>query len=134
MEPTCTGAWRYNTKLHDWNLHVTKKMYLWVRKIFAKCFSDWGTDGNIIKISCHSRLFFALYLLVNSVIIMVIAGKAVERVFILKQFFSYLRNQGWLFSLGALRKIHPWVRLNGLFDFCTPWNCQKIYDFLWNLW
>ena len=134
MEPTCTGAWRYNTKLHDWSLHVTKKMYLWERKVLAKSFSGWGTDGNIIKISCHSRLFFALYLLVNSVIIMVIAGKAVERVFILTQFFSYLRKQEWLFSLGALRRIHPCVRLNGLFDFCTPWNCQKIYDSLWNLW
>ena len=22
------------------------------------------------------------------------------------------------------------MRLNGLFDFCTPWNCQKIIDFL----
>ena len=31
-----------------------------------------------------------------------------------------------MFSLGALNRIHPWVRLNGLSDFCTPWNCQKI--------
>ena len=22
------------------------------------------------------------------------------------------------------------MRLNGLFDFCTPWTCQKIIDFL----
>ena len=22
------------------------------------------------------------------------------------------------------------MRLNGLFDFCTPWNCQEIIDFL----
>ena len=62
---------------------------------------------------------------------MTIARKVVERVFILIQkFFSFLRKQGWLFSLGALKGIHPWVRLNGLFDFCTPWNCQKIKDFL----
>ena len=31
-----------------------------------------------------------------------------------------------MFSLGASNRIHPWVRLNGLSDFCTPWNCQKI--------
>ena len=34
-----------------------------------------------------------LYLLVNSVIIMVIARKSVERVFILIQFFSYLKKR-----------------------------------------
>ena len=61
---------------------------------------------------------------------MTIARKVVERVFILIQFFSYLRKQRWLFSLGALKRIHPWVRLNGLFGFCTPWNCQKIIDIL----
>ena len=105
-------------------------MYLCQRKIFAKSFSGWGTDRNIIKISCHSRLFFVPHLLVNSVIIMVTARKAVEHVFVLIQFFSYLRKQGWLFSLSALRRIHPWVRLNGLFNFCTPWNCPKIIDFL----
>ena len=22
------------------------------------------------------------------------------------------------------------MRLNGLFDFCAPWNCQKVIDFL----
>ena len=77
-----------------------------------------------------SRLFFVLHLLANRVIIMTIARKVVERVFILIQFFSYLRKQRWLFSLGALKRIHPWVRLNGLFDICTPCNCQKIYDFL----
>ena len=75
-------------------------------------------------------LLFVLHLLVNSVIIMVIARTAVERVFILIQFFCYLRKQGWLFSLGALRRIHPWLPLNGLFDFCTLCNCQKIVDFL----
>ena len=58
------------------------------------------------------------------------ARKVEERVFILIQFFSYLRKQGWLSSLSALKRIHPWVRLNGLFDFCTPWNCQKIIDIL----
>ena len=96
----------------------------------AKSFSGWGADRNIIKISCHSRLFFVLHLLANSVIIMAIARKAVERVFILIQFFPYSRKQRWLFSFGALKRIHPWVHLNGLFDFCTPWNCQKIIDFL----
>ena len=85
-------------------------------------FSGWGTDRNI-KISCHSWLFFVLHLLVNSVIIMAITRKAVEHVFILIQFFSYLRKQGWLLTFGALERIHPWVRLNGLFDFC---NRQKI--------
>ena len=73
--------------------------------------------------------FFVLHLLINSVIIMVITRKAVERVFILIQFYSYLRKQGCLFSFGALRRIHPLVCLNGLFDFCTPWNWQKIIDF-----
>ena len=61
---------------------------------------------------------------------MATARKVEERVFILIQFFSYLRKQGWLSSLGALKRIHPWVRLNGLFGFCTPWNCQKIIDIL----
>ena len=74
--------------------------------------------------------FFVLILLVNRVIIMTIARKTVERVFIVIQFFSYLTKQAWLFSLSALKRIHPWVRLNGLFDFCTPWSCQKIIDFL----
>ena len=105
-------------------------MYLCEREIFAKSFSGWGTDRNIIKISCHSRLFFVLILLVNRVIIMTIARKTVERVFIVIQFSSYLTKQAWLFSLSALKRIHPWVRLNGLFDFCTPWSCQKIIDFL----
>ena len=105
-------------------------MYICERKIFAKSLSGSSTDRNIIKISCHSRLFFVLHLLVNSVIIMVIARKVVERVFVLIQFFSYLRKQGWLFSLGSLRRIPPCVRLNGLFDFYTLWNCQKIIDFL----
>ena len=86
-------------------------------------FSGWGTDRNIIKISCHSRLFFVLHLLVNIVIIMAITRKAVEHVFILIQFFSYLRKQGWLFTIGAFEWIHPWARLNELFDFC---NRQKI--------
>ena len=116
--------------LYHLSLHVTKYMYLCKRKIFAKYFNGWGTDRNIIKISCHSRLFFVLHLLVNSEIVMVIARKVVDCVFTLIQFFSYLRKQGWLFSLGTLRRIHQWVRLNGLFDFCTPWNWQKIIDFL----
>ena len=37
---------------------------------------------------------FVLHLLVNSVIILAIARKAVERVFIRIRFFSYLRKQG----------------------------------------
>ena len=112
-----------------WSLHVTKLMYLCERKIFAKSFSGWGTDRNI-KISCHSGLFFVLHPLVNRIIIMAIARNVLECVFILIQFFSYLWKQRWLFSLGALIRIHPGVRLNGLFDFCTLWNCQKIIDFL----
>ena len=64
-------------------------------------FSDCGTDRNIIKISCHSRLFFVLHLLLNSVIIMAITRKPVEYAFILIQFFSYLRKQGWLLTLGT---------------------------------
>ena len=84
-------------------------------------FSGWGTDRNI-KISCHSRLFFVLHLFVNIVIIMAITRKAAEHVFILIQFFSYLRKQGWLFTTGALDWIHPWAHLNELFDFC---NRQK---------
>ena len=40
------------------------------------------------------RLFFVLHLLVNSVIIMAIARKAVEHFFILTQFFPYMRKQG----------------------------------------
>ena len=93
MESTCTEVY----------MSPNKCTYIVCeRKIFAKSFSGWGTDRNMIKISCHSRLFFVLHLLVNSVIIMVIARKAVEHVFISIQFFSYLRKQGWLFSLGAL--------------------------------
>ena len=104
-------------------------MYLFERRIFAKSFSSWGTDRNTVKISCHNRLFFVLHLLVNSVIIMAIARKAVKCVFILMQFFSYLGKQRWLFSLSELERIHPWVRLNALLDFCTFWNRQKIMDF-----
>ena len=100
-------------------------------KVLWNWFSGWGTDRSIIKISCHSRLFFALHLLVNSVIIIAITRKAVEHVFILIQFFSYLRKQGWLFTLGALEWIHPWVRLNELFDFC---NRQKIVMVLGEGW
>ena len=48
--------------------------------------SGWGTDRNIIKIFCHSRLFFVLHLLLNSVIIMAITRKVVEHVSILIQF------------------------------------------------
>ena len=99
-------------------------------KIFAKRFSSWGIDRNITKTSCHSRLFLVLHLLVNTVIIMAIARKGVERVFILIQFFSCLIKWGLLFRLGVLKRNHPCVRLNGLFDFCIPWNCQKIIDFL----
>ena len=105
-------------------------MYLCGKKIFAKSFSGWGADKNIIKISCHSRLFFVLHLLVNRITILTIARNLVEHVFILIQFFFYLRKQGWLFSFGALKRIHPWVRLNGLFDFYAPSCCQKIKDFL----
>ena len=105
-------------------------MYLCGKKIFAKSFSGWGADRNIIKISCHSRLFFVLHLLVNRITILTIARNLVEHVFILIQFFFYLRKQGWLFSFGALKRIHPWVRLNGLFDFYAPSCCQKIKDFL----
>ena len=90
-------------------------------------FSGWGTDRNIIKISCHSRLF----LLLNSVIIMAITRKAIKHVFILIQFFSYLIKQGWLFTLGALEWMHPWVRLNRIFDFC---NRQKIIIVLGEGW
>ena len=90
-------------------------------------FSGWGTDRNIIKISCHSRLF----LLLNSVIIMAITRKAIKHVFILIQFFSYLIKQGWSFTLGALERMHPWVRLNGIFDFC---NRQKIIIVLGEGW
>ena len=92
-------------------------------KVPRNWFSGWGTDRNIIKISCHSRLFFVLHLLVNKVIIMAITKKAVEHVFILIQFFSYFRKQGWLLTFGALEWTHPWVHLNGLFDF---YNSQKI--------
>ena len=60
---------------------------------------------------------------------MAIARKAVKCVFILMQFFSYLGKQRWLFSLSELERIHPWVRLNALLDFCTFWNRQKIMDF-----
>ena len=61
-------------------INVTKKMHLCERKIFAKKFSGWGTDRNILKISCHSRLSFVLHLLANRVIIMTIAWKVVELV------------------------------------------------------
>ena len=53
-------------------------MYLCQRKIFAKSFSGWGTDRNIIEISCHSRLFIVLHLLVKKLIMMAIARKAAE--------------------------------------------------------
>ena len=62
-------------------------------------------------------------------IIMAIARKEVERVFIIINFF-YLRKQGSLFTLGTLEWIHSLVCLNRLFEFCTPWYCQKIIYFL----
>ena len=110
-----------------WSLHVIINVPM--REENIKSFISWGTDKNI-KISRHSNLFFVLHLLVNSVFIMKIARKAVECVFILIQLFSYLRKQGWLFSLDAIRRIHPWVHLNGLYGLCTSWNWQKIIDFL----
>ena len=50
-------------------------------KCLLKSFSGWGTDSNNIKISRYSGLFCVLHL--NRVIIMEIARKAVERIFIL---------------------------------------------------
>ena len=52
-----------------------------------------------VQIAASSRFpatvdCFVLHLLVNSVIVMTIARKAAERVFILIQFFCYLRKQG----------------------------------------
>ena len=88
----------YGVHVHC-SLHVTTWMYYAGGYYLFKSFSDWGTDSNIIKISCHSRLFFVLHLLVNDVIVMAIARETVERVFILIQFFTYLRKQGWLFTL-----------------------------------
>ena len=82
-------------------------------KYLLKSFSGWGADSNIIKISCHNRLFSVLHLLVNSVIVMTIARKAVECVSILIQFFSYLRKQRWLFT--------------------CPWLWQKIISYK-NIW
>ena len=58
-----------------------------------KGFSGSSIDYNIIKISSHSRLFFVVHLLVNRVIVMAIARKAVESISILMQFFSYPRKQ-----------------------------------------
>ena len=63
-------------------------------KVPWKWFSGWGTDRNIIKIFCDSRLFFVLHLLLNSVIIMAITRKAVEHVFILIQFSLTWESKG----------------------------------------
>ena len=68
-------------------------MYLCERKIFAKSFSCWRTDRNIIEISCYSRLFLVLHLLVKKLIMMAIARKTAECVFNLIQFFSYLKTR-----------------------------------------
>ena len=76
-------------------------------------------------------VLYVMHLLVKKVIILAITRKAVEHAFILIQFFSYLRKQGRLFTLGALEWIHPWLRVNGLFDFC---NCQKIIMVLGEGW
>ena len=121
---------KHSMKFHRIPFHTSDHKRSHESKIFAKRFSSWGIDRNITKTSCHSRLFLVLHLLVNTVIIMAIARKGVERVFILIQFFSCLIKWGLLFRLGVLKRNHPCVRLNGLFDFCIPWNCQKIIDFL----
>ena len=71
-------------------------------KCLLKGFSGSSTDRNIINISCHSRLFFVLHLLVNRVMVMAIARKAVESIFILMQFFSYPRKQGRFFTCPCL--------------------------------
>ena len=57
---------------------------------------------NIFKISCYTRLVFVLHLLLNRVILLVIARKAVKSIFILVQFFLYPRKQGWFFTC-------PWL-------------------------
>ena len=74
--------------------------------------------------------FFVLHLLVKSVIVMAIARKAVKHIFILIQFFSYLGKQRLIVYYWCVKMDSPMGALNGLFDFWTPWNCQKIIYFL----
>ena len=66
-----------------------------------------------------------LYLLDNSVIVMAIARKTIERSFIKIQLFLLLGK-----TRCVLEWIHIWLRLNGLFDFCISWNHQEIINFL----
>ena len=57
--------------------------------------------------------FLCCFLLVNSVIIMVIARKSVERVFILIQFFSYLKKmvivQPWCIKENSPMGEFEWI-------------------------
>ena len=69
-----------------------------------------------------------LYLLDNSVIVMEIARKTVERSFIIIQLFLLLGKTRVIVCV--LEWIHIWLRLNGLFDFCISWNHQEIINFL----
>ena len=118
MESTCTAVY----------VSLNKCTYAG-GKYLLNSFRGWATKRNI-KISCRSRLFFVLHLLVKSVIVMAIARKAVKHIFILIQFFSYLGKQRLIVYYWCVKVDSPMGALNGLFDFWTPWNCQKIISFL----
>ena len=98
--------------------------YIYIRNICLKFLEVEAQRETSLPNPATVGCLFVLHLLVNSVIVM--ASQKGSRV----QFCCYLRKQGWLFNLGALEWIHLLVCLNGSFDFCTPWNCQKIIDFL----
>ena len=69
-------------------------------------FSDWGADRNIIKLSCQSRLFLVVHLLVNSVVIMVITRYKGRR--------ACFHSNTIFFLLKKTRVIvqHLWVSVN----------------------
>ena len=77
-------------------------------------------------------------LLVNSVIVMT-SQKGSKACFRSNTILLLVEKTRLVVHLGVLEWIYPWIYLNGLFNFCAPWNCQKIIDFLiilrdgWNL-
>ena len=78
---------------------IRTAVYIWLDKCtyaggkyLPKIFSGWDTDGNIIKISPYSRLFFLLHLLANGVIVKAMARRAIEPILIVIQLFPHERS------------------------------------------
>ena len=92
MESSCTAVDMSPNKFTYAEGKYLRKSF---RGLGTERFPRFSSSRSPATIGC----FFVLSLLVNSLIIMIIARKAIV---ILIQFFSYLRKQEWLFILGVL--------------------------------